>query len=212
MISEERFAQIVEMAVGHASATVGQAMIAELAAHPEMVHWARTGHSYHQGHDLDSCLFCGETLTEERKASLAAAFNDALTRFIEELEASRRAAGLAKGSLEAALDIQNQLKLMPELKPDLQTAIDLFLAAAPDVIAVMAEVARVYEVRRSAPTLSVKAVLPDAKRMEEICARIRTATEAINAVIESHNQAVTDFGTHQESARISIRKHFGGWT
>jgi wobble nucleotide-excising tRNase len=199
---------IVALAIQHAAATIGEAMVAELVAHPTMVPWARTGYEYHAGHELNSCLFCGSILTQERRAVLAGAFDETLSRFIKELTAAQEQAASVLTQVESALQAAQQVSLMPEVKLTLERANKTLTAAILDMRALFSEIHRLYDKRKSAPTSPIKIDMPEPPRVLEICNSVAGGVELVNAVIEQHNNAAADFGNHQQAARDAIRKHF----
>lgn len=207
-LSLEKIPGIVEAANHHATATAGETMVADLVAHPAMVPWARSGHEYHTDQDLKSCLLCGKELTKERKDALAAAFDDTLSRFIAELEQAQGNATAICNQIELALTTANQLPLMPELSPMLQAAVNSLDASLPDIRNLFTEIQRIYEVRRSVPTSSLPYSLPNLGRVGEMCERVDSCIEAVNAVVRQHNEAVEDFVRHQQTARDAIKRHF----
>lgn len=207
-ISLGEIPDILEAAKRHGSATIGDTMIAELVANPKMVPWAKAGYEYHTSHGLACCLLCGHDLTSERKDILAAAFNDALSAFIAELNTAQTGVNATLHRIERALTVVNELPLLPELKQALRDAADPLFAAIPDLRTAFAEIDRVYDVRKSAPTSPVALTLPELSHVTAICERVATSVNAVNAVIHQHNEAVSDFAKHQQVARDAIKRHF----
>jgi wobble nucleotide-excising tRNase len=64
--------------------SVSSVVLDELRDEPRRAQWVQDGIHLHA--DRDSCLFCGSVLTEERRASLDAHFDDALTRLQRDID------------------------------------------------------------------------------------------------------------------------------
>ena len=60
--------------------TLGTMALEDLREHEMMLKWVKEGVDYHQEHDLSSCLFCGNELTEERMLALGQAIDDRFDR------------------------------------------------------------------------------------------------------------------------------------
>lgn len=208
LVNVVTFVQSVAAARSAAEASIGDAMIAELVAHPEMVPWARAGHEYHARNELESCLFCGQTLTEERRGALAAAFNASLSKFVSSLSAEQRVADAALGELELFIDDCATLRVMPELDSDLRAIQSVAQKTMEIVRSTFAEIKRIYASRQAAPTVAVASSLPDDAAVAQISSDLKKAFEDVQRIIVRHNDAVADFGRHQEAARNSIKRHF----
>jgi wobble nucleotide-excising tRNase len=59
-------------------------VLEELRGHEDRAEWVQMGIPLHDG--LESCLFCGQSLTEDRRSELAAHFSDALTKLQEDAD------------------------------------------------------------------------------------------------------------------------------
>ena len=68
----------VASALGNARAICGIAPstknLPEFDRHPQMLVWATEGHQYHTEHGLSDCLFCQNSVSQERLAALEDAF------------------------------------------------------------------------------------------------------------------------------------------
>ena len=50
-----------------------------------MLLWLKHGHEYHEAHGISDCLLCGNAISAERRALLAAAFDDKIDEFVARL-------------------------------------------------------------------------------------------------------------------------------
>jgi wobble nucleotide-excising tRNase len=192
-----------------ASQSVGEFVVANLEAHPLMVPWAKQGHDYHIGQSLESCLYCGEKISDQRKQLLTAAFDDQLNRFIVELNtavhhASHCAEGLA--ITEAAIPAAAQLSA--EFQPAFKSAASTLNAALKEVKPILMTALNSLRERKAAPTRTVDVSLLPREELEALLKKLESACEALNAICKQHSDMVDDFTAHQTKAREAIRRHY----
>jgi wobble nucleotide-excising tRNase len=201
--------ETIDAAVEFAPKSIGSIVVDGLDHHPQMVPWVKQGHEYHVGHDLKSCLYCGETITDERKQLLTAAFDDKLSKFITELNTAAHHAGLCVEALAIAkAAIPAAAQLSAEFQPPFETAAATFTAALDNVSPLLVTALKALQERKGAPTSPVTIALPSP---EEVKARIKLLEDscnAVNAICKQHADMVDDFNEHQIRAREAIRRHF----
>lgn len=189
-----------------AETTIGAVIVEEFERHPGMVPWVKKGNDYHGQHDLKTCLFCGEAISEERRRLLAEAFNERLSKFIETVDEANRHADEVAARLAVALPDAD--KLSPELRASYQAArsdLSIKLEAAGEIVAASL---KILHAKRATPTAVVASQLPLLERVAEICEQLRTSCVAANDIVAQHNRLTDDFEKHQEQARETIRRHF----
>ncbi|EKS29763.1 AAA family ATPase [Afipia felis] len=191
------------------SKTVGSVAVEGLDEHPTMVPWVKSGYDYHLNHDLSSCLFCGGDISVERLKQLGAAFDEKVSAFISRLKTENISVGkvietlkLAVASLppaeRVALQFRGQFaEAEARLKAEAETASSLLVRAAD-----------VLRIRDAAPMSPVAAELPDDSLIDAIGVKLVAAVNDLNAVCDEHNKVSDAFNSHQEEARLAIRKHF----
>jgi len=69
-------------ACGQSLATVA---LDEVQQYPDMLLWLKHGHEYHEAHEISDCLLCGNAISAERRALLAAALDDRVDQFVARL-------------------------------------------------------------------------------------------------------------------------------
>jgi wobble nucleotide-excising tRNase len=200
--------KVVSQAKHVAATSIGDAMLAELKANPQMVQWAKTGYSYHTAHGLESCLLCGNSFSAERRNALADAFNVALSEFIDGLTVARGQVNGTINRLELAAHDVRDLAVMPHLNIELKSADAHLSDAMVPTRTLFDEIRRIYTERTAAPTSSVAVNLPSEEAVGALCNRLTDAVATVNTVVHNHNTAVEEFGKHQESARTLVRRHF----
>lgn len=201
--------EAMEASLALAPKSIGAIVVEGLDAHPEMVPWAKEGHEYHTSHDLKSCLYCGEVISDKRRALLTAAFDDAFSEFVNEVSVAARQAGecvealaIAKAAIPAAA------QLSAEFQPPFEAAASEFNAAVDAVIPLLAQALNALRERRRAPTNIVTLSLPPLEDVRAHIAALEAASDAVNAICKQHGDMVDDFVAHQKKAREEIRRHF----
>ena len=174
-----------------------------------MVPWVQQGHQYHLSHDLKSCLYCGEAITEEREELLTAAFDDKLSEFTTELNTAAHHAGECAEALNIArAAIPAAAQLSAEFQPPFEAAASAFTAGLDNISPLLMISLRALRERKGAPTSPVVVALP---ALDEIKTRVKLleeCCEAVNSICKQHADMVDDFNEHQRKARETIRRHF----
>lgn len=96
-------------------------VLEEVRGHEDRAAWVQSGIVLHAG--LDTCLFCGQPLTEHRRAELAAHFSDALTSLQKEADELIEMLSSSVSNSKIYHDqIPNDRTLYPDLAGELQEA------------------------------------------------------------------------------------------
>lgn len=200
--------QAIESARSFADLSVAQTALEEIEQHPAMVSWLKAGHEYHSAHELETCLFCANPLSEERKRQLAEALDDRLSRLMDELVGAQEAVRVAMSGVTgrdrwpALNDIEGSLrtpfnKARNELEEACKVAEDITREAGQIIVE-----------RLARPTLAVTHSLPEPAAVDAACGNVRLKVAALNEILDQHNAAVADFAKTQSAARETIKKHF----
>lgn len=200
--------QAIERAHSFADLSVAQTTLEEIERHPAMVPWLKAGHEFHAEQDLDTCLFCANPLSEERKLQLAAALDDRLSRLMDELDDAQKAVHIAVSGVM----IRDRWPAVADLEGSLRT---LFITARDELEevsktaeSIAREAERIIDERLARPTLAVTHGLPEPAIVNAACAGIRQKVATLNEIVDRHNAAVADFANSQSSARETIKKHY----
>lgn len=201
--------ETVEGARHFAELSIGTVVLDEMENHPSMVPWLKTGYDYHSANDLETCLLCGNPISDARQKKLAQALDDRLSRLLGDLkDAGARASTLLTEIRSASEAWPKTAELEVQLAERYDAALrntDTFLN---DFVPVIEEAFRVLSARVEQPTTAITHNLPSP---DEIAARSKALKEAIavqNAVIGEHNEASADFAKRQDDAREAIKKHY----
>lgn len=182
----------------------------EVQRFPDMLLWLKQGQEFHEANGLEDCLFCANTIQNERKSILASAFDNQVDDFVQRLaKTAERLQSLISTLIELEEAIPAPHALVTELRADFNNTRDelgrwgrlvrTYLSALQDVLA--------HKRERPATPANMSAVAPqsDVASAAEGLAR---AIEAANAAIAAHNLVVENFAKHRDEAEIAIRKHF----
>ena len=192
---------------GQSLATVA---LDEVQQYPDVLLWLKEGHDFHKTNRIDDCLLCGNAISADRRALLAATLDDRVDQFVIRLtKTAERLNDLIETSarLEALLPAPESL--VTELRPDFRSVRE---AVAEDVRVLAKQLdtlKSVLSVKRERP--ATPADMAGVATEAEILAtaeRLTADVTTVNEAIAAHNQAISDFAKHKQAAETSIRRHF----
>lgn len=182
----------------------------EVQRFPDILLWLKQGQEFHQANGLQYCLYCGNTITGERKALLASAFDNQVDEFVERLaKTADRLQSLITTLIQLEDAIPAPHALVTELRADFKNTRDqlgsevrlvrAYLSALQDVLA--------HKRERPATPADMSEVAPQSD-VASAAKGLAQTIEAANAAIAAHNLVVENFAKHKEEAEFAIRKHF----
>jgi wobble nucleotide-excising tRNase len=192
---------------GQSLATVA---LDEVQRHPDMLLWLKHGHDFHEANGIDDCLLCGNAISADRRALLAAALDDRVDQFVTRLaKTAERLNELIETSarLDALLPATDDL--VTELRPGFKGVREAVAKDAQTLCRQLGTLKTVLSAKRERP--ATPADMAGVATEAEVLAtteRLAAGVITINKAISTHNQAVTDFAKHKEAAETSIRRHF----
>lgn len=194
---------------GQSLATVA---LDEVQQYPDMLLWLKQGHEYHDAHGISDCLLCGNAISAERRALLAAALNDRVDQFVARLtKTARRLSDLIETSTRLGAQLPAPEDLATELRADFGDVREAVLRDVCLLTKQLGTLQTVLSAKRERP--ATPADMKDIAAEADVLAtaeRLATGLTAVNEAIATHNQAVTDFAKHKDTAETSIRRHFTG--
>lgn len=190
--------------------TIGTMALEDLREHEIMLKWVKEGVDYHQQHDLPSCLFCGNKLTEERMLSLRQAIDDRFDRLTDDIadvkektERLRDRLAALKNAIPSNNDISKELlSRFMAAAGDLQTSLAQGAKLVGTVLALLEKKAAAPNIRIDAGGLATEA---DVANWDTAAAK---RVSDLNAVIKTHNTSHDEFSQVQEAARTKLKEHF----
>jgi wobble nucleotide-excising tRNase len=182
----------------------------EVQRYPDMLLWLKHGHEFHEANDVKDCLLCGNAISAERRALLAAAMDDTVDQFVARLtKAAERLSDLIETSTQLEVLLPTPDNLATELRSDFRgvrenVAKDVRLLAKQ-----LGALQTALSAKRERP--ATPADMAGVAAESDVLAtaeRLAAGVAIVNKSIAVHNQAVTDFAKHKEAAETLIRRHF----
>ncbi len=152
--------------------------------------WVQQGLALHKGeHETDTCRFCGNGFSAERRAELEGHFNDAFAAFQREIDAAIRAIDRQQKSLTSVV-FPDESRLYDHLASNFQDAVKTANQAIQPVDQMLGFFKEALERKKSSPfdvlTLENgnKPEYSDGKNLE-------AAIDAVNSIIDKHEETTT---------------------
>lgn len=182
----------------------------EVQQYPDILLWLKQGHEYHEAHGIADCLLCGNAISAERRALLAAALDDRVDQFVARLN---KTAERLRGLIESLTQTGTQIPALDDLAMELRVGFrDVREILSKDVRLLAKQLGTLQTVlfaklERPATPADMNDVTAEADVLAT-AERIDAGFVTVNEAITAHNQAVTNFTKHKEAAEASIRRHF----
>lgn len=192
---------------GQSLATVA---LDEVQQYPDILLWLKQGHEYHEVHGIADCLLCGNAISAERRALLAAALDDKVDQFVARLN---KTAERLRGLIESLIQLDNQIPALDDLATELRVGFrDVRESLLKDVRLLAKQMGTLHTIlsaklERPATPADMKDVAAEADVLAT-AERLDAGFATVNETITAHNQTVTDFAKRKEAAEASIRRHF----
>jgi wobble nucleotide-excising tRNase len=107
----------IETAYRFIADVCGQSLVTvaldEVQRYPDILLWLKQGHEYHEAHGIADCLHCGNAISKERRALLAAALDDRVDQFVARInKTAERLRGLIESSTQMGTQIPALLAVL----------------------------------------------------------------------------------------------------
>ena len=181
--------------------TAQAAVIARLAANPDIDQWADAGLKIHREHGSELCEFCAQPMPTARLAELAAHFSDEDQNLKFSIETELRHLEVLR---EQAKRIQppEKLALYSELRDEAAAATDAFEVARMALFAKLNEATSALNGKLSLRTTSYETALT--ADLEELV----DSVGRLDAVTLRHNEKCASFEAEKEAARTALESHY----
>ncbi|WHU03677.1 AAA family ATPase [Sphingomonas sp. NIBR02145] len=177
---------------------------------PEMLLWLKHGQEFHAAHSLESCLFCGNALSAERRATLASAFDDQVDQFVSRIARTVERLQAMIGAVErAASELPTSDDLASDLRVEFKAKREAIVAAVRMVRGHLHTLEVVLSFKQERP--AAPADLSQLATQAEVASAAMLLAEAIaatNEIFARHNDTADNFAKRKEAAEVAIRKHF----
>lgn len=173
--------------------SVVSSAIAALKADPQLSSWIRDGLGLHQQREAEQCLFCERPLPDGRITALEAHFSTEYEQLLRQLDIQVAQLEAASSSI-SQVSLPNRAEFYEDLAADFDQAKAAFDTAAAAIATYLATLIDAVKGK--------KQKVFEAQSLEATIPAVAHAVIAdINALIQRHNQACTDFETHVKTAR-----------
>lgn len=173
--------------------TVVSSAIARLKDDPELASWVRQGLGLHQQRNSETCLFCEQSLPNERIPSLEAHFSAEYERLIQYLDEEISRIEAVWRSIRQ-MELPNRAEFYEDLASDYEKAQVAFTDNTKTIGRFLEDVAEALKGKKQNPFKEVPlgVVTPIFNS---------SAVETLNTVIQRHNAACDEFGQRVSEAR-----------
>ncbi|WP_283179041.1 AAA family ATPase [Gemmobacter sp. 24YEA27] len=192
---------------GQSLATVA---LDEVQKYPDILLWLKQGHEYHESHGIADCLLCGNAISPERRAVLAAALDDRVDQFVARLNKTVERLGVL---IDSSTKMGTQLPTLDDLATEFRIGFrEVRETLLKDVRLLVNQLSTLQSVlfaklERPATPADMQEIAAEADFLST-AERLDAGFATANKTISAHNQAVTNFAKHKAAAEASIRRHF----
>ncbi len=190
--------------------TLSDVALAEVQKHPDMLLWIKAGHAYHENHALEDCLYCGASITPERRAALGSSLDSQIDQFVARIA---RTVERLQAKIEQLAQLERSLPSFEALQPDLRdgyrdarTALLTAIKAPKDQLRRLDQTLAEKRNKPASPT--ELSALPTDGEVATAAESLAAALTSVNLIFERHNAIAADFQAHRDAAEQAIRKHF----
>ena len=180
------------------STTPASVLLDTLLIHPEATSWVNAGRRYHE-HGT-TCLYCGHTLSDQRKMEIDAHFSDAVTRIEEEIRNTLDRLAACKvelNELRAAYPSEHQL--YKDMRPEFEKLTTAHKAKVNALISWIETLSQRLSFKLSNVLASIEDV--------DVAGPIRVDGDDLDALLLEHNNRVNDHDSHVQLAAKKIENH-----
>lgn len=185
--------------------SVASETIEALEQDKTVARWVHEGLALHSGEQkTDTCRFCSQPLTEERRAALDGHFNDAFAAFQQEMVSEISSLDRSLADLKG-ITFPDPARVYDHLQEALTTATSEAQKAIELATAWLTEIRTALDAKKAAPFAPAKS---GDWRSETTADALRHAIEAVNGVLAKHNNITSDFQKKVDEACNRLEQHY----
>ncbi len=189
------------------ASTVEKIVLKDLQEHQTMLGWVKEGLDYHEKHELKTCLFCGNGLTEERLSNLRAALERGFERFQKEgAELERQHEELLDKLRGLRTDLPSPDKFVATLRRDAREARESVRDAIGGLEQKLGAIKKLIAEKKGQAGKSLDRTT-QLQEVNDSVAALESAIQTLNTVIDNHNKAVDGFEEEKKKAEEKIIRH-----
>lgn len=169
--------------------------------------WVQQGLSLHKGdRETDTCRFCGNELSPQRRAELEAHFNDAFTAFQQDIEQAVSDIELQQQNL-AGVIFPDESRFYDHLAGDIQFAVETAKKAIESVIQIFGRFKEALERKRAKPFEVLTLEDTDATAVSDSTS-LQNAIGAVNDIIDKHETTTKNLNDEIKQACQTLEQDY----
>lgn len=188
------------------SQTPGTNLADEFKEHKSAHTWIKDGLEYHVEHNLETCLFCANPLTQDRKQLLAKSFDDTWDAFSKSIQKTRDECQQYTDKFRAIYQsVPKETELQPAERTAFQPLREEFLDKIKTIGKLLKSISELLGQKKDAPTNSLS--LTSDFDINTWLKEYESSNSELNKIIARHNKAHEEFAFQQKNAFDSIKYH-----
>lgn len=182
----------------------------EVQRYPDMLLWLKDGHQFHEANEVANCLYCGNAVTDERRAKLTAALDDQIDQFVARLnKTSERLHNVLSTLADVEKHAPERDAFVTELRESIGIARAEVSKKTETTSAHLRALVDVLQAKLQRPASSVDTSnLSEEADVAADAEELAHAITALNGIVDAHNSSVADFANHKTDAERLVRRHF----
>lgn len=202
--------ELFQSSITAANSTIGSIVVEGLREHETMIRWAKEGLDYHQTHDLETCLFCGNPISVDRLAALNAVLDDTFDQIIRDVDAAREGVNEALDQLvRTKSDLLRKGEITKEGPSKYSTTLKLLNALISTIEKKLNSLIGILDEKLSSPNLLPNLTgFPTVEEMARRDEQFVSCLSRINEGISKHNSEADAFDQQKSIARLRLKGHF----
>lgn len=182
-------------------------VIDELASDPQVGAWVQQGLSLHKGKwETETCRFCGNELSPQRRSELEAHFNDAFASFQREIEQAISGIESQQQSMKA-VEFPDASRFYDHLADDIQSAVEAAKQEIGSVFQTLSHFKDSLERKKVNPfeVLTLEEVEPGG---DSDGTSLRAAIGAVNFIIDKHEAITENLQDETRQACLALEQDY----
>ena len=178
----------------------------DLRQHPDMLSWVASGHRYHAGQKLETCLLCGHTIESSRQETLEGLFGESWEAQEAQVHRALDQCASLRQKLSAAIqDMPRNTAIQPKLRERYDRVKEDLAAELIGFESAISSAQGQLELRRDGPLATL--VVPDSMSLlsKERLRLVRSLQRELLDLLKEHDDSYDDFDAHRLDAITKIK-------
>jgi wobble nucleotide-excising tRNase len=183
--------------------------VSDLQEHASMRNWIGEGFRYHEDHQLENCLFCGNALSPARLKSLETVIDNAFEQLMNALRENSSAIDVARSVFLALKPrLPRATDFSESVRDEIGALLDRTGAAIDRVVEILDVLQDLISKKSSAPHSVIEGFSSvDIEQLQHVHTDLTVNIEHLQEYIRSHNRDVDSFDSARAGALDSLKHH-----